>query len=184
MTVTSEDIARESAPTVAPQKPEGQNARLNPDQQRTKRGWSVMVLVLVASVALFVGAIAGTLLGYAIGLEDSSELEEELASVEAENASLSEAAGAAEASADAAQSQVDACQEAVEIAGQIVENRDADLAFWFGPGSQSLPDDPSDAVYAEAYARDQEYRQLSGQLESSTSDCLPQSATASPASGG
>lgn len=184
MTTASDDTLRQHPQTTAAL--EG----LDPGQAgddhggRDRRGWSIVALSLAAVLALIVGAIAGGFIGYNIGLADAADLEDQVTSLEAENAGLADAADNADAAAEAAQAQVDACQDAIQIAGQIVQNRDADLDFWMGPSSENLPEDPFDPVYDEATARDEEYRQLSGQLQVSASACLQGTATTSPAANG
>lgn len=184
MTTASEDTLRQHPQTAAALEGLDPGQAVDDHGGQDRRGWSILALSLAAVLALIVGAIAGGFIGYNIGLADSADLEDQVTSLQAENASLTDAADNADAAAETAQAQVDACQDAIQIAGQIVQNRDADLAFWMGPGSENLPEDPFDPVYDEATARDEEYRQLSGQLQASASACLQDTATASPASNG
>lgn len=184
MTTASDETLRQHSQTTTP--PEG----LDPGQAgddhggQDRRGWSILALSLAAVLALIVGAIAGGFIGYNIGLADAADLEDQVTSLQAENATLTDTLDAADAAAETAQAQVDACQDAIQIAGQIVQNRDADLAFWMGPGSENLPEDPFDPVYDEATARDEEYRRLTGQLQASAAACLQGTATTSPAANG
>jgi hypothetical protein len=153
-------------------------------EEKPRRGWGALTLVLVAALALTIGAIAGGFVGQGIGAGSLASVEDDLARVEADKAALVEEAQAAENSARAADERATACTRAVQVAGKIVENREADLEFWFGPGSVNLPEDPFDPVYEESYARDEAYRRLVGQFESSASMCLGDSGVAAPAGTG
>jgi hypothetical protein len=165
----------------SPEGPHGLSPGEEPTEPRPRGSGGRLAIVLAAILALVLGAVVGGLVGYNRGSAAAADAQAQVERLTSENATLSGRLDDAQAAATAAQQQAQACQQAVVIAEQIVANRDAQLEFWFGPNSLNLPEDPNDPVYNEAYQRDQEYRQLVGQLQATAAGCVTDTSAVSPA---
>jgi hypothetical protein len=134
-----------------------------------RRGKSPIVLILVAALSAVIAAVAGGLVGYSMGRAEVDEQAAVVTDLRAEIADTQSATAVLEDRLTSSEQQVAACLVTASLAQQIIENRQADLAFL---SSGDLPEDLNDPAYDEMMRRDAEFTRLVGQFDVAAAACV------------